>query len=115
MARAVEGMVVEQKQVVVAFCVTVLFITFNMIGVFFIMMTTEGAATCTVILLVSMGIWYSYSLRIYNRFKFERETEDMRFDENSGQTLEYRLKPKTDIITDPTLKSSDSARYDLQP
>ena len=103
MARAVEGMVIEQKQVVTAFILTVLFITLNMMGVFFIMMTLEGASVCTVILLCSMGVWYSYSLRIYNRFKFDQLTEEMRFNQSSG-SLEYRLKPRTDITSDPTLK-----------
>jgi hypothetical protein len=107
MVRAVEGMVQEQEQILVVFVITIVFISFNLCGVFFVMMDYEGAILCTLILLLAMMIWYTFALRIYNRFKFSRETEDMRFNTpGSEQSLEYKLKSTGDIISDPTLKPS---------
>ena len=68
-----------------AFCLTVMFISHNIqvsvstSGIFWIMANQNGAIIAMVIILLGMLEWLKYVLRIYNRFKFTRETEDMRF------------------------------------
>lgn len=43
------------------------------------MANQNGAIIAMVIIMLGMLEWLKYVLRIYNRFKFTRETEDMRF------------------------------------
>jgi hypothetical protein len=76
MVQAVEGMVIEQKQVLFSFIVTTAAFGVNCIGMYWIMMDQASAITSSVITLVGMYFWYHYCLRIYNRFKFSSKVVD---------------------------------------
>lgn len=75
MVRAVDGMVIEQLQVVSAFVITIISFTMSTVGTYWIMMDSLGAILSSIITLIGMGFWYHYTLRIYNRFKWEKEDE----------------------------------------
>lgn len=70
---AVNGMVVEQEQVVTAFLVTIVALAFNLVGTYGIMMDLNGALISSAITIVGLGFWYHFTLRIYNRFKFAEQ------------------------------------------
>lgn len=90
MQQAVEGMVQEQEQVIIAFIITIVSITISTMSTFFIMFNNVGAIASTILVIVGMLVWLKYTLRIYNRFKFSRENEEMRFSKSTA--LEYKLK-----------------------
>lgn len=102
MVKAVEGMVIEQEQVVVGFLVVVAATNVNTIATFFIMFTYTQAAVCCVILVIYPYFWYTSTSRIYNRFKFGRDIQDMRF-EGHHDISEINLpNDHKDLIHDPT-------------
>lgn len=67
-------MIVEQMQIVVSFIITVIFFSFQEIGIFFIVMDQPYAIVCTLIILIGLRVTYSYTLRIYNRFYWTGST-----------------------------------------
>jgi hypothetical protein len=73
---AVNGMIIEQKQVLIAFGFSVFFGNWCLIGTFFTMMDYNNAIIASVI--ISLYLYYSYdgALRIYNRFKFTAPQAD---------------------------------------
>lgn len=76
MVQAVEGMVIEQKQVLFSFIVTTAAFGINVIGMYWVMMDQKSAIASSLITLVGMYFWYHYCLRIYNRFKFSSKAVD---------------------------------------
>lgn len=76
MIQAVNGMVIEQKQVVNAFVMMMVMFAFQMVGLYWIMMDSTSAIINTIITLLGMYVWYSYCLRIYNRFYWDQSTGD---------------------------------------
>ena len=76
MIQAVNGMVIEQKQVVNAFVMMMVMFAFQMVGIYWIMMDSISAIINTIITLLGMYVWYSYCLRIYNRFYWDQSTGD---------------------------------------
>ncbi|KAJ1421408.1 hypothetical protein B484DRAFT_452713 [Ochromonadaceae sp. CCMP2298] len=68
MVQTVQGMIKEQQQVLGAFCLAIVFFTFQAVGMYWIMMDQPTAIACTVLTLGAMPLWYSYALHIYNRF-----------------------------------------------
>lgn len=80
MAIAVEGMVAEQEQVVTSFILSIIFFALNMISCAYIVITVGQATVLSVFLVIYAYFWYAYTLRIYNRFKFTRDNNDMFFE-----------------------------------
>lgn len=76
MIQAVNGMVIEQKQVVNGFIMMMIMFALQMIGLYWIMMDSISAIINTIITLLGMYVWYSYCLRIYNRFYWDQSTGD---------------------------------------
>ena len=76
MIQAVNGMVIEQKQVVNGFILMMIMFALQMIGLYWIMMDSASAIVNTIITLLGMYVWYSYCLRIYNRFYWDQSTGD---------------------------------------
>jgi hypothetical protein len=76
MIQAVNGMVIEQKQVVNGFIMMMIMFALQMIGLYWIMMDSISAIINTIITLMGMYVWYSYCLRIYNRFYWDQSTGD---------------------------------------
>lgn len=74
-------MIQEQVSVVYAFGVTAFFIVPTIVGIYFINMTLDSAILCTLITVGGMFYWYTSALRIYNRFKLEKNSTSG-FDDN---------------------------------
>eukprot|EP01038_Epipyxis_sp_PR26KG_P014343 gene14343-19236_t len=75
MVSAIEGMVIEQKQILLAFVLGIVSFVLSVIGMYFIVMDIFNAIASSVI--ATIGIIYTYhvSLRIYNRFKYTTDTD----------------------------------------
>ena len=71
MVRAVDGMLIEQDHIFRSFVVSLFSFALLTVFTFWIVAgdSTDIASTCTAILVIAMGIWYHYCLRIYNRFR----------------------------------------------
>jgi hypothetical protein len=76
MAKAVDGMVIEQHNVIIVFCVAIFAFAFAAIGSHWIIMDTTGAAISTCVTVIGIFNWYNSGLRIYNRFTFESNDRD---------------------------------------
>eukprot|EP01036_Dinobryon_divergens_P026925 gene26924-35622_t len=72
MIRAVEGMVVEQNQIIVAFVFAAIWFALEMIGLFWVMFSQACAIACSLCMLGALFIWYHFCLRIYNRFNWNK-------------------------------------------
>lgn len=72
MIKAIDGMIVEQLQVLVFYIITVIFFAFQAIGMYWVMMDAVSAIVSTVITFLAMILWYHHALRIYNRFYWEK-------------------------------------------
>lgn len=78
MVKAINGMIIEQKQTLTFFVWSIIFFTMQTCGMFFIVMETASAIACSLIILIGIGITYHYTLRIYNRFYWDANTEHWR-------------------------------------
>lgn len=135
MVLAVEGMVIEQKQVLFSFILTTAAFGINCIGMYWIMMDQTSAITSSLITLIGMYFWYHYCLRIYNRFKFsskgadwddsynpEGVLDDMEEDVTTQKgSLKSRknvgvsmggIPEKTPVVKNPLVDSSSDATYE---
>jgi hypothetical protein len=72
MILAVNGMVIEQHQVLFAFVSMIFLFALQCIGMYWIMMDEISAIAATIITFGGMYIWYHYCLRIYNRFYWDQ-------------------------------------------
>jgi uncharacterized membrane protein len=71
----VDGMIIEQEQVVTAFVFSLFCLALSLMGTYGIMMTFPAAGVTSVFTFFGMIMWYHYSLRIYNRFRFEAKLD----------------------------------------
>lgn len=80
LVRAVEGMVIEQRQVVASFLICLASMILSTVANFFVMFDVILASISSVVIL----LYFYYSLqsiaRIFNRFNFEKENEGMTFE-----------------------------------
>lgn len=67
--RAVDGMVKEKDSIFFTLLVTVMLYQFLALCCMFLVMDDNCAYVSTVMLVVGGYYWYTYCLRIYNRFK----------------------------------------------
>lgn len=70
MVSAVEGMVEEQRSIVNFFGIMMLSFAISIVGMFGCLLDQTNAIMIGIILVVGMYFWYSYALRIYNRFYY---------------------------------------------
>lgn len=96
MVRAVEGMVVEQQQVLYSFIITIVAFAFQAIGMYWIMMDSTSAIASTIITGIGMYGWYHYTLRIYNRFNWNQMKADYNNEENPEDEIN-ELDPNIQI------------------
>jgi hypothetical protein len=73
MARATEGMRVEQKHIMTAFILMMISFALATIMAFWMCMNTEAAIAGTIAYLIAMRYWYVYCERIYLRFYWKVE------------------------------------------
>jgi hypothetical protein len=85
---SIEGMVVEQQQILVSFIITVSSFGLQCIGMYWIMMDQTNAIIATVITGLAMIVWYRYSLRLYNRFSWNSLRVDWQEEEDPEEELE---------------------------
>lgn len=85
---AIEGMVVEQQQILVSFNITVISFGLQCIGMYWIMMDQTCAIITTIITSIAMVVWYRYSLRLYNRFSWNQLRVDWKDEQDPEEELE---------------------------
>lgn len=76
MAKAVEGMRAEQKQIATSVLVMVLSFAIGSMWLFFCVMNFFQAVVATVVFLIAMWFWYCYCERIYLRFYWKTQTNN---------------------------------------
>lgn len=76
MVRAVEGMIVEQKAIVLGFIFTIFMFGLQCIGMYWIMMDQTCAIIASIITFIAIFFWYQYALRLYNRFNWNESKVD---------------------------------------
>lgn len=103
MARAVEGMKYETKEMFVAYLIMVFFFALSMLMSFWVVMTARAAMICTFVFIVFGALWWKYCIRIYNRFFIA--TADMVFEVAQGEADENK---------DPTEESRRMAQRGAQ-
>ena len=75
MVRAIDGMIAEQDQIFLCFVLSLVFFTINTIAWNWILMSDEAATVSSISIIIASGGWYTYCLRIYNRFKMHTSSK----------------------------------------
>jgi hypothetical protein len=88
MVRAVEGMVAEQEHIFYAFVWTIFFFGLQAIGMYWLMMDQTSAIVTSILTAIGMVYWYRYSLRVYNRFSWNK---NVKLDWNEEEDPEEEL------------------------
>lgn len=89
MIRALEGMVIEQKHVVQSFVCTFFFFGIQTTGLYWVMFDFPNALACSIINCFGMFYWYHSALRVYNRFFFDSNHENLEWkDDNPIQNMD---------------------------
>mmetsp|Transcript_20003 Transcript_20003/g.34016 ORF Transcript_20003/g.34016 Transcript_20003/m.34016 type:complete len:320 (-) Transcript_20003:32-991(-) len=73
MARATEGMRIEQQQIIVSFVAMMLMFATSTVLSFWVVMTFEGAIGCTACFVIASFYWWKYCERIWLRFYWKVE------------------------------------------
>jgi len=92
MVRAVDGMLFEQDQVFVSFIGCLLTFAVSTVMAYWILMEEDVAITCTVITILGSGLWYHFTLRIYNRFKIHHVAAKTFEDDINAYKSKTKLK-----------------------
>ncbi len=116
MISSVDGMIQEKEHVFLAFLACLISWSINQILMFWLLMTDAVATVSTIMLLAFGSLWYSYTLRIYNRFKMYTSTgqfeEELKVSSRQQDTLKALKNHKLERLKSPTLngkKSNDSS------
>lgn len=91
-------MIVEQMQVVAFFLFGIVSFAFQIIGIFWIVMDQTYAIVCSIIILIGIGVTYSYTLRIYNRFYWVGSTDHWNTKAQNQNDGENDLDPTEMVI-----------------
>lgn len=92
---------IEQQEVVNVFCVCIFCLGLTLIGTYGVMMDEISAIACSILTGISILAWYHYTLRIYNRFKFDanhdwadedKDEFDEQFPDNRAEARAARKK-----------------------
>lgn len=97
MVKAIEGMVIEQKNVLTVFCLSIAAYIGHEIGMYFVMMDTIHGAICSAIIVISGFYTYKYCVKIYNRFHFDEKITD--FHDNFVD-IKTMLNPQNELVRD---------------
>ena len=73
MARAAEGLSVEQEHVLASFIVMMMFFAATTVIIFWALMDIAAAFSSTIVMVIASYFWYSYCERIYLRFYWNKE------------------------------------------
>eukprot|EP00600_Ochromonadales_sp_CCMP1393_P007076 CAMPEP_0174963442 /NCGR_PEP_ID=MMETSP0004_2-20121128/5332_1 /TAXON_ID=420556 /ORGANISM="Ochromonas sp., Strain CCMP1393" /LENGTH=468 /DNA_ID=CAMNT_0016212067 /DNA_START=119 /DNA_END=1525 /DNA_ORIENTATION=- len=108
MISAIDGMIIEQQQVLFFFVVTVVFFAFQAIGMYWVMMDSTSAIVSTVITGIAMWFWYTHSLRIFNRFRWDTKMADWKLSPTADDEIKelhptLEKPPGTDFHDDSSL------------
>ena len=72
MARAAEGLSIEQEHVVASFIVMMMFFAATTVIIFWALMDIAAASSSTIVMIIASYFWYSYCERIYLRFYWNK-------------------------------------------
>jgi hypothetical protein len=75
MVKAVEGFDIEQDQVMISFVIAMIFTALSTAATYWIMMDSYGAILACTITLIGFYYWYKHAIRIYNRFKWDKDDQ----------------------------------------
>ena len=92
MVRAVQGMIREKDAIFVSFFLSIFAFLIATLATCWVIMKTISAAVSTVILIIGCYYWYTYCLRIYNRFRFDMSEIEWRDDQAQAEKHEQQLK-----------------------
>lgn len=74
--KAVNRMVVEQRKIMISFTISIVSFAFSNFSAYFIVMEYPAAVVCAVVTFLGVAFWHHYTVRIYNRFKWNDFMED---------------------------------------
>lgn len=92
MVRAVQGMIREKDAIFVSFFFSIFAFLIATLATCWVIMKTISAAVSTVILVIGCYYWYTYCLRIYNRFRFDMSEIEWRDDQAQAEKHEQQLR-----------------------
>lgn len=98
MVNAVNGLVVEQKHILVAFIISIIFFAFQAVGMYWVMMESTSAIVSTCVTFVAMFFWYDYALKLFNRFRWDYKNSDWNDFTNPDQELDD-LNPNSVVLS----------------
>lgn len=113
MSRAVDGMKIEQNVMLNQYNLAIYSYGLSNIAVFYVIMGQLPATLGTVILAIFMPTWYYYSVRIYNRFKFDAISTTFRTEKSTttqSATMQSFVRSKY-IQTGSVLKKNSLKRH----
>eukprot|EP01038_Epipyxis_sp_PR26KG_P012147 gene12147-16264_t len=90
MVKAIDGMIIEQKHIVRSFGMTIIFFTLQCMGLWWIIMDYYSALSCFTLLTIGTTYWYTYGIRIYNRFKYN-SNDSTTWDDNKERNSDNPL------------------------
>jgi hypothetical protein len=111
---AIEGMVIEQKQILWSFIITVTSFGLQCIGLYWIMMDRSSAIVCTIITGIAMVLWYRYSIRLYNRFSWSQLRVDWNDEEDPDVELDDLDPSVINQLHNKTSKASSKPQSQSQ-
>ena len=85
MSRAVDGMKIEQSSMLNSYVWLIITFALSILASFWLVMKLEAAIVSSILFCIQAGGWYHYTLRIYNRFKFDAVDAGTFDDENEKQ------------------------------
>jgi hypothetical protein len=101
MARAAEGMRIEQKPVIVSFILMMVLFSIATILSFWAVFSFPSAVGGTVVFLIASRQWYFYCERIYLRFYWQDEESKWRSDSYDGMTPNVEEAPVPPLNSNP--------------
>jgi hypothetical protein len=94
MARAAEGLSVEQEHVLASFIVMMMFFAATTVIIFWALMDIAAAFSSTIVMVIASYFWYSCCERIYLRFYWNKE--DAGWEQKNGAAREEDVDDEDD-------------------
>lgn len=96
MVKAVEGMIEEQTVILRSFVLTVLSLGVLLVSYSWMTMTINAATISTIIIIIGAYFWYSYCVRIYNKFKWT--DMEVTFTQDKGSKFTSKIDDKRALL-----------------
>lgn len=76
MVRAVDGMMIESRNVLISFLLIIYSFAISTIAYYWFIMNDLSAIVCSIIVGIGMIIWFVYAVRIMLRFRWDEMATD---------------------------------------